>query len=179
MAAEEALYRNSVWSHENGGLALHSISDLETPESSATSNGTPPNPGLMSKFSADSDDEDYDDGYEDCSPPYPTNSPFSFISRRTERQASAAMQLPEPLLLRAYGRPHKHHALSGQQAPGSSIGEERQLGESPPNCVPRNDRTPQENPKAPSISDALLIVTICTAQLFARKWFSVIVFSTS
>ncbi|KAF2963598.1 hypothetical protein GQX73_g9964 [Xylaria multiplex] len=65
MAFEQAMFRNSVWSHDNRDITLHNFRELETPWNNAPSRRTPHALDPVSKFSSDSDDsyeDDYDDG---------------------------------------------------------------------------------------------------------------------
>ncbi|KAI1423500.1 major facilitator superfamily transporter [Xylaria sp. FL1777] len=66
MAVEEIMFRNSVWSRDNHDITLYSFSELDTPWNNFVNRVSLPVPDPISKFSADSDDDGYDnfdDGY--------------------------------------------------------------------------------------------------------------------
>ncbi len=174
MAFEEVMFRNSVWSHDNRDIILHSFGELDTPWNNAGNRGTLPAPEPVSKFSADSDDyyddyDDYDDGYVEYSSSHPTSSPLSHLSRRTERHALGPKPGPPLQMSRTYTVAQKPRMYSTPQIRRSSEYEEKSSKQVQSDAAIRDDIALQEKTNMPLLSETLLVATICIAQLCARE----------
>lgn len=166
MANNEALFRNSVWSHENGDISLHNLNELDMTWTNSSNDGLYSTIDPVSKFSADTDDDDSE--YVGYFSPRQRSSPSSNFSRRAEgyvERRVPGQPLPMPRTYAIAQQPRRYVE--------PRIGSDDRRRPRPP----RQSRSraaiqyvpPTPEPNRSLLRENLVFITICIAHLCARK----------
>lgn len=166
MALHEALFRNSVWSHDRSEVILHGLADRDRPGNNVDNGNMPRVSVPVSKFSLDSDDDK--NGHSRI--PSSSNSPNSSQSQPRIEECARG-QKPSPLLhrLRTPTLAQQPQRYAGSW-PRSSRGEEKKPRRRPrPNIAALEDEVVPDEPNMRLLRKTLLVATICMAHLCARE----------
>lgn len=167
MANNEGLFRNSVWSHENGDISLHSLNELDMTWTNSSNERLHSMVDPVSKFSADSDDDDSE--YVGYFSSRQRSSPSYESSRRAEAHSQRHMPgqpspMPQAYTIdeqsRRYVEPRIHSNGMRQHRPPRQTRSRAAVQYIPP---------ASEEPDRSFLRENLLFTTICIAHLCARE----------
>lgn len=167
MANNQGLFRSSVWSHENGDISLHSLNELDMSWTNTSNDRLYSTIDPVSKFSADSEDDDSE--YVGYFSSRHRSSPSSNISRRAERTHFQRQMPTQPSPIpQAYTIAPQTCRYIEPRIRSNDTRQQRSQSETRSRAAVQYI-PPTPEPNRSFWRENLLFITICIAHLCARE----------